>query len=151
VTGEPRPLLFGYMRVQRLAPGTTPGAISARFQAYAHAEGYALAGVFLDQAHTAPAAFDALIEAVKQYDARAVAVPTLDHLAVLGKQPELSTFLQRATGAQVLVMDPEPVTGSSTSRRDGRADDGSASVPPHQPAASLESDRSSRSGIGGTS
>jgi len=108
VTGVPRPLLFGYLRVHLLAAGTTPGAISARFDAFANAEGYSLACVYVDQAHTAPAAFDALIQAVKQYDARAVAVPTLDHLAVLGKPPELSSFLQRATGAQVLVMDPQP-------------------------------------------
>jgi hypothetical protein len=37
-----------------------------------------------------------------------VAVPTLDHLAVLGKPSPLPDFLQRATGAQVLVMDPQP-------------------------------------------
>jgi hypothetical protein len=107
VTGVPRPLLFGYIRVQLLAAGTTPGAISAQFDAYAQAEGYALGCVYIDQAHTAPAGFDALIQAVKQYDARAVAVPTLDHLAVLGKPPCLSEFLRRATGAQVLVMDAE--------------------------------------------
>ncbi len=108
MTGVPRPLLFGYVRAQLLAAVTTPGAISAQFDAFAHAEGYSLACVYVDQGHTAPAGFDALIQAIKRYDARAVAVPTLDHLAVLGKPPDLSTFLQRATGAQVLVMDPAP-------------------------------------------
>jgi hypothetical protein len=108
VTGVPRPLLFGYLRVQLLADGTTPGAISARFDAYAQAEGYTLGCVYIDQAHTAPTGFDALIQAVKQYDASAVAVPTLDHLAVLGQPPPLTDFLKRATGAQVLVMDPTP-------------------------------------------
>jgi len=136
--------MFGYLRVQRLAAGTTPGAISAQLAEYAHSEGYSLAGVFLDQAHTSPAAFDALIEAVKRYDARAIAIPTLEHLAVLGAPPPLREFLQRRTGAQVLVMDPEPVAGSSMSRRDGRADDASASVPPHQLIAGAGPSRSSR-------
>jgi len=108
MTGVPRPLLFGYLRVQLLAAGTTPGAISARFDEFARAEGYSLGCVYVDQAHTAPAGFDALIQAVKQYDARAVAVPTLDHLAVLGQPPALTDFLRRATGARVLVMDPTP-------------------------------------------
>jgi hypothetical protein len=109
VNGEPRPLLFGYLRVQLLAAGATPGAISAQFDAYAQTEGYSLGAVFIDQAQTAPAGFDALIEAVKQYDARAIAVPTLDHLAVLGRGKPLVAFVQNATGAQVLSMDPQAV------------------------------------------
>jgi hypothetical protein len=104
-------LMFGYLRVHQLAPGATPGAISARFAAYADTEGFALAGVFVDQDRTAPTALGALIDAVKKYDARAVAVPTLEHLAVLGRRP-LVKFVQNATGAQVMAMDPLPVEGS---------------------------------------
>jgi len=136
-------LMFGYLRVQLLAAGTTREQVCGRFDSYAQVEGYAMGAVFVDQAGTAPAGFAALIEAVKRYDARAVAVPTLEHLAVLGAPPPLREFLQRSTGAQVLVMDPERTPGSaaglsaggSLSRRDGRADDGSASVPPHQAAS----------------
>ncbi len=106
MTGSPQPLLFGYLRVRLLAPGITSVEIVEQFEAYARTEGYALGTVFIDQAHTAPAGFDALIEAVKQHEVRAIAVPTLDHLAVLGKPPPLTEFLQRTTGAQVFVMDP---------------------------------------------
>jgi len=104
-------LMFGYLRVHQLAPGATPGAISAQFAAYADTEGYALAGVFIDQDLTAPTALGALIDAVKKYDARAVAVPTLEHLEVLGRRP-LVKFVQNATGAQVMAMDQLPVEGS---------------------------------------
>jgi len=102
------PLMFGYLRVHQLAPDLTREQISARFVEFAASEGYALAGVFIDQQHTAPVALGALIDAVKQYDARAVAVPTLDHLSVLGAGPPLVAFVQNATGAQVLAMDPPP-------------------------------------------
>jgi len=108
MNGSPQPLLFGYLRVHRLAPDVTREQISARFSEFASVEGYALAGVFVDQAQTVPAALGALIDAVKQYDARAVAVPTLDHLAVLGRGQPLVAFVQNATGAQVLAMDPFP-------------------------------------------
>ncbi len=96
--------MFGYLRVARLAPNVTPDVIRAEFASYAETEGYALAGVFVDQNLCAPAALGALIDAVKKYDARAVAVPTLDHLAVIGKR-RLVSFVQNATGAQVLAMD----------------------------------------------
>ncbi len=102
--------MFGYLRVQRLAADLAPDAITDRFSAFAEEEGYALAGVFVEQAHTVPAGLDGLIEAVKRYDARAVAVPTLEHLAVLGPGPPLVDFVQRTTGAQVLAMDPEPAS-----------------------------------------
>ncbi len=108
MNGSAKPLMFGYLRVHRLAPEVTREAIAARFDEFASIEGYSLAGVFVDQARTAPAALGALIDAVKQYDARAVAVPTLDHLAVLGADPPLVAFVQNATGAQVMAMDSQP-------------------------------------------
>jgi len=104
LTGVPRPLLFGYLRVPALAKDVGPAEVRSRFGAFADTEGYALGAVFVDQAHTAPAGFDALIEAVKTYDAHAVAVPSLDHLAVLGTSATLTAFLQRVTGARVLVV-----------------------------------------------
>ncbi len=109
-TGTVRPLMFGYLRVHQLAAGVTREEIHAQFEEFATAEGYALGGVFVDQARYAPAALGALIDAVKQYDARAVAVPTIHHLEVLGAQPALDKFVQRATGAQVFAMDPEPTS-----------------------------------------
>ncbi|HEY3015265.1 MAG TPA: hypothetical protein VGJ41_09155 [Nocardioides sp.] len=108
MSGPAKPLLFGYVRVRALAAGVRPADIGARFDAFATREGYRLAAVYVDQAHTAPSGFDALIEAVKRHRGRAIAVPTLEHLVVLGHGPCLDAFLRRASGAQVLVMDHEP-------------------------------------------
>jgi len=108
VTGPAKPLLFGYVRVRALAAGVGPADIGARFDSFATREGYRLAAVYVDQAHTAPAGFGALIEAVKRHQGRVIAVPTLEHLVVLGHGPCLDAFLRRATGAQVLVMEHEP-------------------------------------------
>ncbi len=103
---KPRPLMFGYLRVQRLlSDARTAHEVRTQFEEFAHVEGYALAGIFVDQDHTAPAGFDGLVQAVKQYDARAVVVPTLEHLAVLGPRGRrLDRLVANATGAQVLAM-----------------------------------------------
>jgi len=110
-SGDPpdltKPLMFGYLRVSELAPGLTPADIWPVFHEYAEREGYALAEVYVEQDGTAPVAFGGLLDAVKQHGARAVAVPTLEHLAVLSKRsrPTLDGLVRRATGAQVLTMD----------------------------------------------
>jgi len=99
----PHPLMFGYLRVDQLARGVTTEVMREQLVAFADRTGYALVGVFVDQDHTVPTTLNALIDAVKKYDARAVAVPTLDHLAAHGSRP-LVGVVQNATGAQVLAL-----------------------------------------------
>jgi hypothetical protein len=110
MTDRTRPLMFGYLRVHALAANVTREAIEAQFRAFAEAEGYEFVWVFVDQDRYAPSALDALIDAVKKYDATAVAVPSMDHLKVLGAPPPLAKLVQYATGAQVLAMDSAPAT-----------------------------------------
>jgi hypothetical protein len=116
MTGSTRPLMLGYLRVHALASNADANEIREPFESFAEREGYALGNVFIEQDCTAPGGFTALIDAVKSADAQAVAVPNLVHLAVLGAQPPLAEFLQRATGAQVLVMEPaaRPQTGEAS-------------------------------------
>ncbi|HEY3013895.1 MAG TPA: hypothetical protein VGJ41_02235 [Nocardioides sp.] len=116
MTGQPRPLMLGYLRVHELASNADADQIREPFESFAEREGYALGHVFIEQDCTAPGGFTALIDAVKSGHAQAVAVPSLEHLAVLGAQPPLDEFLQRATGAQVLVMDAAgpPQTGGAS-------------------------------------
>ena len=104
--GRIKPLLFGYLRARELAPGLTPDDIWPAFNAYADQEGYTLAGVYVESDCSAPTAFGDLLDAIRHHGARAVAVPTLDHLAVLtpGGGRTLDGLVRRATGAQVLVM-----------------------------------------------
>ncbi len=100
-----RLLLLGYARVHLLMNAAELGWLKERLAAFAQAEGFALGTVFTEHAHTAPAGFHALIEAVKRYEARAIVVPSLRHLAVLGSPPTLERYVERCTGARVLVAD----------------------------------------------
>lgn len=104
-----RPLILGYVRLRLLANDDEIAATRHRLNAFAHAEGYALEVVFFEQAHLAPAAFEALIEAVKLYEASAVLVPDLRHLEVIGAPPALTDFVMRATGVPVLVTAAVPM------------------------------------------
>jgi len=101
-----KPLLFGYLRLRRLLPDArTEREIRTQFEEFALVEGYTLAGLFVDQDHTAPTGFNGLVDAVKRHGARAVAVPTLEHLQVMGPRTrKLDRFLRNSTGAQVLTM-----------------------------------------------
>ena len=100
-----RPLLLGYARMHLLMSASELVRMKECLTAFAQAEGFALGTVFTEHAHTAPAGFHALIEAVKRYEARAVVVPSLRHLAVLGSPPTLERYVERCTGARVLVAD----------------------------------------------
>lgn len=97
-----RPLILGYVRLHLLATDADVAATRQRLNAFAHAEGYSLEMIFFEQAHLAPAAFEALIGAVKLYEASAVLVPDLRHLEVIGAPPALKDFVVRATGVRVL-------------------------------------------------
>lgn len=105
ISGVP-PLMVGYLRVHQLK--ATRAEITAVFDEYARRKGFRLAEVFIEQDSTTPSAFGELIAAVKHHSARAVVVPSIDHLAVLGGTP-LREMLQRITGAQVHEMDRAPI------------------------------------------
>jgi hypothetical protein len=100
-----RPLMYGYLRVHKLK--AEPADVASVFNEYARRQGFSLAEVFIEQDSTTPAAFGRLIEAVKHRSAGAIAVPTIDHLAVLGSAP-LGEMLQRLTGAKLHEMDRVP-------------------------------------------
>jgi hypothetical protein len=99
------PVMLGYARLGQLR--MSPDQVIAMFNDYARRNGFWLAEVFIEQDSTTPAAFDSLLKAAKQRAARVVAVPSVDHLAVLGGAP-LNHMLERITGAQLHEMDRAP-------------------------------------------
>ncbi len=105
-----RHLQFGYLRLHLLMTETELTDTKERLHYFAQCEGYSLGTVFVEQDHTVPAGFEALIAAVKHYDARAVVVPSLQHLAVLGTPPALRAYVQSVTGVPVLVAEPNPMS-----------------------------------------
>lgn len=100
------PVMLGYVRLSQL--GMSPAQATAAFSDYARRNGFWLAEVFVEQDSTRPAAFDSLLRAAKQRAAGVIAVPSVDHLAVLGNKP-LNHMLERITGAQLHEMDHAPV------------------------------------------
>jgi hypothetical protein len=105
-----QPLLFGYVRLHLLKTETELSDTKADLHRFAVREGFTLGTVFVEQAHTVPAGFEALIAAVKHYEARAVVVPSLHHLAVLGAPPALTEYVQSVTGVPVLVAEANPMS-----------------------------------------
>ncbi len=100
---DTRPLLLGYVRAEEDMTSAELAAEKERLQAFARVEGYALGAVFTEFPGTAPAAFHALIEAVLQHEIRVIVVPNARHL---GADPSLEDYLERRTGARVLVLEP---------------------------------------------
>lgn len=108
MTVATRPLMFGYLRAHLLMTQTELADTKDRLAYVAHTEGYALGTVFIEHLPTVPAAFAALIEAVDQHGAEAIVVPSPMHLAVLGRPPLMTNYLQNVTGVRVLVANSRP-------------------------------------------
>lgn len=100
---QTRPLALGYFRVHLLMTAAEVELTKVQLAEFARVEGFALGGVFVEQVDTAPAAFHALVEAVKRHEVGRVVVPSVQDLAVLGVSPLLKSYLERCTGARVLV------------------------------------------------
>lgn len=101
-----RPLTFGYVRTRLLPDNAAVVATGNRLAQFAHDEGYSMELVFFEQPDTTPSAFEALLHATRQHGVRAIVVPDLRHLEVLGAPPALNDFVARATGAAVLEANP---------------------------------------------
>lgn len=99
------PVMLGYVRLSQLR--MSPAQATAAFSDYARRNGFWLAEVFVEQDSTRPAAFDSLLRAAKQRAAGVIAVPSVDHLAVLSNTP-LNHMLERITGATLHEMDHAP-------------------------------------------
>jgi len=80
-----------------------------RLAYFAVTEGFDLGTVFIEEVHTSPAAFEALIAAVDRYEVTAVVLPSMLHFAVLGAPVSIKTHFEHLTGARVLVANiPSP-------------------------------------------
>jgi hypothetical protein len=108
VKDHTRPLLLGYVRLHLLMTDDELAHTKERLAHYAAVEGYTLGTVYVEQVHTAPAAFQALLEAANRYEVTAVVVPGMRHFAVLGAPSSMKQHVERTTGARVLVAGAPP-------------------------------------------
>ena len=80
MTERIRPLLLGYIR-EDLLSGELLASAQTRLEDFAHSEGFTLGTVFVERGHTAPRAFDALMEQIRRGDeAWAIVIPEVAHL-----------------------------------------------------------------------
>jgi nucleoside permease NupC len=79
-----------------------------RLANFAELEGFTLRNIYVEQVETAPAAFEALIEAANRYEVTAVVIPGMAHFSVLGAPASMKNKLEHHTGARVMVANSPP-------------------------------------------
>ena len=102
MTDMTRPLMLVYVRAHLLMTWDELADAKADLAHFAAAEGYTFGTVYTERIDRAPAAFHALMDAVKREEASAVVVPSLHHLAVLGAPLAMKEHLEHYTGARVI-------------------------------------------------
>lgn len=102
-----KPLVLGYIRQHILMTEDELDSVTARLARFATAEGFTLGTVFIEQVESTPAAFEALVQAIGHLQAKAVVLPSMLHFAVLGAPLAVRLTFERATGAHVLVANPQ--------------------------------------------
>jgi hypothetical protein len=83
-----RPLLLGYIRAHLTMTADEIDAARLSLAAFALAEGFALGTVYLEHPQTAPAAFEALVDAVRRGRVRKLALERVDGEPVVGSAYE---------------------------------------------------------------
>lgn len=101
-------VLHGYIREHLFMTPNEHADLVARIVALAEREGYTLGRVYTEKLETIPDAFHALMQAVVDDNAAAVAVPTLHHLAVFGPPAEIRDHLVQAVGVPVVLSGTTP-------------------------------------------
>ncbi|MFI7060325.1 hypothetical protein ACIBL3_05025 [Kribbella sp. NPDC050124] len=96
------PVMHGYFREYLLMTATEKAEIRAGFEAFAEKNDYRLGKIFMERVETAPDALRALVTAVLDDKAAAIAVPSLVHFSVFGHPIAIQKQLEAALHAPVL-------------------------------------------------
>lgn len=105
-----KPLALGYIRQHLLMTQDELNDVKVQFVHHAASEGFTMTTVFVEQRESMPAAFEALVQAIREHQAAAVVLPSMLHFAVLGPPLAVKLTFERATGAHVLVASPVDAT-----------------------------------------
>ena len=98
-------IAVGYIRAHLLMTPEELAETEEQLAQLAKDNGYHLEAIFTERPESIPSAFIELITAVTRYDADAVVLPSVMHLAVLGLPPQVIHHLEATTGTKVLVPD----------------------------------------------
>ncbi|MGW1340930.1 hypothetical protein ACWCOV_07725 [Kribbella sp. NPDC002412] len=96
------PVIHGYFREHLLMTATEKARIRAGFEALARKNDYRLGKIFMERVETAPDALSALVTAVLDDRAAAIAVPSLAHFSVFGHPVAIQKQLEAALHTPVL-------------------------------------------------
>jgi hypothetical protein len=96
------PVLHGYFREHLLMTPTEKADIRAGFETFAKRNDYRLGKIFMERVESAPDALSALVAAVLDDKAAAVAVPSLAHFSGLGHPVAVHKQLEAALHTPVL-------------------------------------------------
>jgi hypothetical protein len=106
----PRPLLFGYVRLQPTDGNRQVPDVRRRMRAYAQAEGFTLAELLVEHDPAGTAAFAGLLGLIAKYPGSTVVVPALAHFARLESlQQAMTLLIWREAGARVVELQPTTV------------------------------------------
>lgn len=101
---QPLPLLLAYVCRPLLRTEGEFVRAKDRLTEFAEREGFALGELFVEEETTAPAAFEALIEAASHDEVGAVVVPSMLHLTALCAPTAMRNRFEHLTGARLLVV-----------------------------------------------
>ncbi len=108
VTDYTRPLLLGYARRDLYLSDRHVDDLRRELGAFAQLEGIAMGSVYIEDPGTAPATFEALVASVNRYQIRAVVLPGLQHLALVGNPEEVRVQFEHVTGARIMLHEVAP-------------------------------------------
>ncbi|WP_256106860.1 recombinase family protein [Streptomyces sp. ODS05-4] len=101
-----KPLIYGYMRVPSDMPDEEARRREADMEAYARAEGFALAMIFHEFEAVQRSALAELLQALQRTEAHNVVVPSLRDLALTDRlQDALVLQIECEANAQVVSLD----------------------------------------------
>lgn len=104
---DERPALYGFFHEETFSSSREADDVVGRMATFAARWSFRLAKVYIEKPGAAPAAFDALREAVRR-DGAAVVVPNVKHLKPYGDVLALVTELQKPSGHHVMRSEREP-------------------------------------------
>ncbi|MER7244905.1 hypothetical protein [Kribbella sp. NPDC000426] len=108
MTDYASPLLLGYARRDLYLSDPHIEQMKQDLKALADLEGYTMGPVYVEDPASAPAAFDALVEAVKRHEITTVLLPDWRHLALVGAPAAIKQQFEQVTGARFLLYSADP-------------------------------------------
>ncbi|WP_344238026.1 hypothetical protein [Kribbella hippodromi] len=104
-----RPLLLGYLRRDLYLSDRQLGETRIELGAFAALEGFTLGTIYIEDAETAPAAYEALVASVNRYEVTAVVAPDLRQFGLIGEPAAVKRRFERDTGARIMLPGSERV------------------------------------------